>query len=45
MPNENDVIYCMCVNETGHILNTSMLTRQTAEHNLKLFKESEAPCL
>lgn len=41
MPNEKDIIYCTCIDETGNIISTSMLTQKTAERNLELLKESE----
>lgn len=35
MPREQDVIYCIMVDENGSIQNTSMIMRSHAEHVLK----------
>jgi hypothetical protein len=39
MPDKNSVIYCVLVDESGSILNTSMLTASHAKHILESASE------
>lgn len=39
MPKENDVFYCVLVDDNGHMLQTSMMTKSHAKHMLENAKE------